>query len=155
MTYLRRSIGVGCGLAVLCCLVACGSFKQAIEDVTNMQKLGMAYHSYANAADHKSVGPPSADAWAKWAGENGQADVVPLINECKGGGKYTFIWSVKINQPNAGTLILGHENKLPGAQGNVVMADGTVQTMMPAQFTAATKATPHKDDDKKPDDKKP
>ena len=143
MTYLRRSIGLACGLAVLCCLLACGAIQQAAKDALDAQKLGSLYTEYASANNQK--GPADADAWAKWAEKNNKsADDVALINQAKAGGKYTFYWNVdmgKLPGP-ANSTVIGYENKVTaGPTGMVIMADGVkVEAMSPDQFKAAKKA---------------
>jgi hypothetical protein len=48
--------------------------------------------------------------------------------------------------PNASNTVLGHETKLPGTAGMVVMVDASPRQMQPAEFNAAAK--PPKDDGK-------
>jgi hypothetical protein len=142
MTYLRRIVGVVCGLAVLSCMLACG-VRQAFKDSMDMMQLGQSYHAFMNDTKNKGTGPASADEWAAWAQkEPTQTGVVPLIQQCKPGGKYTFYWNVNIGKlppGTSGTTVLGYENKVTTGTGIVVMADGTPQTMTAAQFNAATK----------------
>jgi hypothetical protein len=141
MTYLRRLVASACGLAVLSCVLACGGVKQAIEDANNGMKLGAAFTAYASA--HNDKGPPNADEWAKWAKDNGHAETVDLINECKPGGKYTFFWNVdlaKLPAPRESTIV-GYENKVTaGPTAVVIKANGQPETMTPDQFKAAKKA---------------
>jgi hypothetical protein len=142
------------GVAVLCCVLACGGavkqIQQAAQDSLEMTQLGMLYHSYANDPANKGVGPASADEWVAWAKKTNQpAETVAVIEKTKPGGKYTFYWGVKIGIPNASNTVLGYENKLPGAQSVAVMVDGSVKAMQPAEFNAAPK--PPKDGGKDAD----
>jgi hypothetical protein len=150
VTNLRRIPGVVFGLAVLCCVLACGgAIKQAqqkVKDLADIQQLGMSYHSYANTKGN-GKGPANADEWVNWAqGDPSQAAAVPLIQQCKPGGKYAFHWGVKLGMPNSSNTVLGYETKLPGSAGMVVMVDGSPREMTPAEFNAAAK--PPKDDGK-------
>lgn len=145
MTYLRRAVGLVCGLAMLSCLVACGGAMQQIKDAAEateeLNKLSTSYHAYHS---EKKAGPASAEEWAKWAKDKpDQASVVPLIDKCKGGGKYTFYWGVNLDKMPAGAtsdkVLLGYENKLPGQPGVVVTCDGFARFVQPAEFNGLTK----------------
>jgi hypothetical protein len=143
--YARRILGVVCGVAVLSCILACGAVKQAqqaAKDSMDLVQLGQSYHAFANDGKNKGRGPANADEWIKWAQATpGQGDAVALIQQTKPGGKYTIYWNVNIGAlgGKSNTTVLGYDNKLPGAVGVVLMADGSVRAMQPAEFNAATK----------------
>jgi hypothetical protein len=129
-----------CGVALLCCLPACGgSGEKAKDPKGDLIQLVQAYRSYRDP-DRKEAGPPNSDAWVKWAQKDEMVrHFVPLIEQCKPGGKYVFYWGVTIPAVDAPEIVLGYERDVPDKGGMVAFINGNIKPLTVAEFAAAAK----------------
>jgi hypothetical protein len=147
MTTRNRIIGVACGLAVLSCILACGvtskvrEASERMKTANDLKQIGLTYLSFV---DDKKKPPANLEELIAWAKEpNHQPEAIPVLQQAGPGGKYVVLWNVNpIKQPaGSSNTVLGHESKVPGATGMVLMADGSVQHLSPAEFAAKAKPT--------------
>ena len=137
MSPLPRIVGVACGLAVLSCIVACGSLRQSAarqKTSNDLKQLGLAYHNFIDA---NKKGPANSAEWLSKAGPEDAA----LIQQTGPGGKYTMFWGVQISKLPQGSnnTVLGHESTVPSQGGLVLMCDASVRQMTATEFAAAPK----------------
>src|SRR5204863_377107 len=131
--------------ALLWCVPACGSKDTKDGDKGgsgdpkgDLIQLVQAYQSYSSGA--KGNGPPSAEAWAKWArGDQMHEVFVPLIDECKPGGRYVFYWNVRQPGVNPPKIVLGHERDAATKGGWVLFLNADVEKVSAEEFARAAK----------------
>jgi len=72
---------------------------------------------------------------------NDHVDSMPNASERIKQGDYVIAWGVgRSTAPGSATQILAHEKKAPTDGGFVLLRDGTVKQVSPAEFAAAPKA---------------
>jgi hypothetical protein len=114
-----------------------GGIREVVEQKKRSNELKQILLGYLNYSDAMNK-PPAKPA-----------DLAPFIENDKRlldamtSGRYVIIWGSSIKNMTAGTsnTVLGYEKDTPTKGGQVVMADGSVQTMTAKQFEAATKAS--------------
>ncbi len=143
MRGLQRLAGLAAGLLVLGCLLACGNVRQAALDAqmsNDLKQIGLAYHNYCDInVGTAPLGP------ADLAKVNPEAKLV--IDETGPGGKYVFIYGVKLTdlqkQPGGtSAYVLGYAATVPATGGPVLFADASVRKMTAGEFATTPKATP-------------
>jgi hypothetical protein len=140
MNTLYRLTGIASGLVVLACILACGAtakVREASERMKRSNDLKQIGLTYINFFDNKKKPPANLNELITWAGQN-QPEAVAVLQQAGPGGAYVILWNVDpIKQPaGSSNTVLGHESKVPGAQGLVLMADGAVHNLSPAEFAA-------------------
>ncbi len=121
---------------------------QTILDQTPLEQVGKMLRTY-----QKGLKPPAKGARdlpvykpGPVPPPRGSRDLVPMakgfpqaVNALRNGDVLLF-WKTDLSDdPDAATTLLAYAREVPDLGGQVLMRDGTVQTMTPAQFQAARK----------------
>jgi hypothetical protein len=138
---LLRCVATVLVVASLLPSMACmGKIQQAAQkqkERNDLMQIGLMYHNYYNI--NKSKPPATLDDLLKFGQQNDPA-AAPVMNDLQS-GKYVIYLGVDVMKlPDGSTnTVLGYESNVPTAGGPVLMADGAVRDMTPADFAAAKK----------------
>jgi hypothetical protein len=145
MKLFTRLCAVVAGVAILSSILACGAAGKVREaagrqkTANDLKQIGIAWLSH-NDATRKA--PSRADDLFPYM----EGPTSPVSIALKS-GMYTVYYGVSIDDiikakdsPGTSQTVLGYEAAAPTAGGMVLMADGSVLRMVPAQFAAARKA---------------
>lgn len=135
-----RIVGALCCVAVVACLLACGSVRQAAERQKrsdDLRTLGSAALNYEAA---NRTFPPDQPAFLKWAQGSGDLELIALIQQTGPGGQITFYygpWKDADFDAGRSNTVLAHDGKLwPGHGRLVLTCDGSVQMKTDADLAA-------------------
>ena len=141
MTAARLPRVVAC-LALACVTAAgCNKLRQTAikqKKVNELHALAMLYGRYFERRQQPPEGLEDLGPLA--AGDDGAAAAVRAARA----GEYVLLWGVDVvavskTKPGMVGTVLGYERGVPDAGGMVVMVDGSVREMEPAEFARAPK----------------
>jgi hypothetical protein len=99
----------------------------------DLLQLMLAYAGYGG--ENQEVGPTNPDVWANWTKQRGDPKCLPLIEECKPGGKYVFRWGVDVGrEARRHSRVVGYESDAPARGGFVVRTNGSCKKVTAKEF---------------------
>ena len=142
-------------------MVGCGSSGgrtggDTILDQSPIEQVGRMLRTYQKGLKPPTKGDRSLPVYkaAPVPPPRGIKDLMPMakgfpqaVNAIRGGQVLLFWKTDLTDDPQAGSTVLAFTREVPVSGGQVLLRDGTIQTMTPDEFQAASKPAGAKTDD--------